>query len=37
MSNHVHMVLHVDVKQVMDLTDKDIMRRWHPLHIERFT
>jgi REP element-mobilizing transposase RayT len=32
MSNHVHMVLHVDVKQVMGWTDKDIVRRWHLLH-----
>ena len=32
MSNHVHMVLHVDVKQVMGWTDKDIVQRWHLLH-----
>jgi len=30
MSNHV--VLHVDVKQVMAWTDDDIVRRWHLLH-----
>ena len=32
MSNHVHVVLHVDTKQVMDWTDKDIVQRWHLLH-----
>ena len=32
MSNHVHVVLHVDVKQVMAWTDNEIVRRWHLLH-----
>jgi REP element-mobilizing transposase RayT len=32
MSNHVHVVLHVDVKQVIGWRDKDIVRRWHLLH-----
>jgi hypothetical protein len=36
MSNHVHIVLYVDVKQVMDWTDKDKARRWQPLHIGTF-
>jgi hypothetical protein len=32
MSNHVHVVLHVDVTQVMAWTDNEIVRRWHLLH-----
>ena len=32
MSNHVHVVLHVDITQVMVWTDKEIVRRWHLLH-----
>jgi len=32
MSNHVHVVLHVDVKQAMVWTDNEIVRRWHLLH-----
>ena len=32
MSNHVHVVLHVDVKQLMAWTDNEIVRRWHLLH-----
>ena len=32
MSNHVHVLLHVDVKQVMAWTDNEIVRRWHLLH-----
>ena len=32
MSNHVHMVLHVNVKQVMGWTNNDIVPRWHLLH-----
>ena len=32
MSNHVHVVLHVDVKQVQVWTDNDIVQRWHLLH-----
>ena len=32
MSNHVHVVLHVDVKQVMAWTDNEIVRHWHLLH-----
>ncbi len=32
MSNHVHVVLHVDVTQVMAWTDNEIVLRWHLLH-----
>jgi REP element-mobilizing transposase RayT len=32
MSNHMHLVLHVDVKQVMTWTDNEIVRRWHRLY-----
>ena len=32
MSNHVHVVLHVDVKQLIAWTDNEIVRRWHLLH-----
>ena len=32
MSNHVHVVLHADVKQLMTWTDDEIVRRWHLLH-----
>jgi REP element-mobilizing transposase RayT len=32
MSNHVHVVLHVDVKQVMAWSDRDVVNRWHRLH-----
>jgi REP element-mobilizing transposase RayT len=32
MSNHVHVVLHVDVKQVQFWTDNDVVSRWHRLH-----
>jgi hypothetical protein len=32
MSNHVHVVLHVDVKQVMAWSDSDVVNRWHSLH-----
>jgi hypothetical protein len=32
MSNHVHVVLHVDVKQVIAWADKDVVERWHLLH-----
>jgi REP element-mobilizing transposase RayT len=33
MSNHVHVLLHVDVKQVQAWTDKVVVERWHRLHI----
>ena len=32
MSNQVHVVLHVDVKQLIAWTDNEIVRRWHLLH-----
>jgi REP element-mobilizing transposase RayT len=32
MSNHVHLVLHVDVQQVMVWTDSEVVERWHRLH-----
>jgi hypothetical protein len=32
MSEHVHMVLHVDIKQVIVLTDNNIVEWWHSLH-----
>ena len=32
MSNHVHVVLHVDVEQVNVWTDSDVVERWHRLH-----
>ncbi|WP_039990166.1 hypothetical protein, partial [Paraglaciecola arctica] len=32
MSNHVHVVLHVDVQQVMAWTDSEVVERWHRLH-----
>jgi REP element-mobilizing transposase RayT len=32
MSNHVHVVLHVDVKQTQVWSDYDIVQRWHRLH-----
>jgi REP element-mobilizing transposase RayT len=32
MSNHVHLVLHVDMKQVQAWADVDVVARWHRLH-----
>jgi len=32
MSNHVHVVLHVDVKQTQVWSDNDVAERWHRLH-----
>jgi REP element-mobilizing transposase RayT len=32
MSNHVHMVLHVDVKQTQVWSDNNVAQRWHRLH-----
>ncbi|MFQ3191926.1 MAG: REP element-mobilizing transposase RayT [Paraglaciecola sp.] len=32
MSNHVHMVLHVDVKQTQLWSDSNVAKRWHRLH-----
>jgi REP element-mobilizing transposase RayT len=32
MSNHVHIVLHVDVKQTQTWSDKEVVKRWHRLH-----
>ena len=32
MSNHVHVVLHVDVKQAQLWSDYDVVQRWHRLH-----
>jgi REP element-mobilizing transposase RayT len=32
MSNHVHMVLHVDVKQTQVWSDNHVVQRWHRLH-----
>jgi REP element-mobilizing transposase RayT len=32
MSNHVHVLLHVDMKQMQVWTDNDIVERWHRLH-----
>ena len=32
MSNHVHVVLHVDVKQAQSWSDKVVIARWHRLH-----
>ena len=32
MSNHVHVVLHVDVKQTQIWSDNDVVERWHRLH-----
>jgi REP element-mobilizing transposase RayT len=32
MSNHVHVVVHVDVPQVMAWTVNDVVQRWHCLH-----
>jgi hypothetical protein len=32
MSNHVHVVLHVDVKQTQVWADYDVFQRWHRLH-----
>ena len=32
MSNHTHVVLHVDVGKVNKLSDKNVLRRWHKLH-----
>jgi REP element-mobilizing transposase RayT len=32
MSNHVHVVLHVDMKQVQVWTDREVAERWHRLH-----
>lgn len=32
MSNHVHVVLHVDVQQVMAWTDSEVVERWLRLH-----
>jgi REP element-mobilizing transposase RayT len=32
MSNHVHVVLHVDVKQTQVWSDIDVVERWHRLH-----
>jgi REP element-mobilizing transposase RayT len=33
MSNHVHMVLHVDVKQTQAWSDNNVVQRWHRLHL----
>jgi hypothetical protein len=32
MSNHVNVVLHVDVKQTQTWSDVDVVQRWHRLH-----
>jgi REP element-mobilizing transposase RayT len=32
MSNHVHVVLHVDKKQTQVWSDYDVLQRWHRLH-----
>jgi REP element-mobilizing transposase RayT len=32
MSNHAHVVLHVDVKQTQTWSDVDVVQRWHRLH-----
>jgi REP element-mobilizing transposase RayT len=32
MSNHVHVVLHVDVEQTQVWSDNDVAERWHRLH-----
>ena len=32
MSNHVHVVLHVDMKQAQDWSDIEVVKRWHRLH-----
>ena len=32
MSNHVHVVLHVDVNQSQVWSDNDVVERWHRLH-----
>ena len=32
MSNHVHVVLHVDMKQTQVWSDYDVVQRWHRLH-----
>ena len=32
MSNHVHAVLHVDIKQAQALSDIQVVERWHRLH-----
>jgi hypothetical protein len=32
MSNHVHVVLHVDVKQTQVWSDNDVVERRHHLH-----
>jgi REP element-mobilizing transposase RayT len=32
MSNHVHVVLHVDVKLTQIWSDNDVVERWHRLH-----
>lgn len=32
MSNHVHVVLHVDVKQTQMWSNNEVVKRWHRLH-----
>ena len=32
MSNHVHVVVHVDVKQTQVWSDSNVVQRWHRLH-----
>ena len=32
MSNHTHVVLHVDTKEAMSWSIEDVLRRWHSLH-----
>ncbi|MEP1446298.1 MAG: transposase [Paraglaciecola sp.] len=32
MSNHVHVVLHVDMKQAQAWSDSEVIERWHRLH-----
>lgn len=32
MSNHTHVVLHVDKRQAIQLTDLDVVKRWQKLH-----
>ncbi|BFM48211.1 transposase [Marinomonas sp. THO17] len=32
MSNHIHVVLHIDEREAMEWTTKEVLVRWHKLH-----
>ncbi|WP_394182137.1 hypothetical protein [Marinomonas posidonica] len=32
MSNHIHVVLHIDEQEAMEWTTKEVLEHWHKLH-----